>query len=152
MCPPLIAVLRSPLVPLLCSLCNSGLHAEQLALVYLLVLYALILASLISSCTHHPALFSLCNAGLHSEQLALVDLLVLSRSAKLVGTRDSSFSLLARELRLLQYGLGRRSVQLRLGAIKKLPAKLRDPYGFDPFMALMPEKPPAATAAAAAAG
>ncbi|PSC73527.1 alternative oxidase [Micractinium conductrix] len=91
-------------------------------------------------------------AGLHSEQLALVDLLVLSRSAKLVGTRDSSFSLLARELRLLQYGLGRRSVQLRLGAIKKLPAKLRDPYGFDPFMALMPEKPPAATAAAAAAG
>ncbi|KAL4439928.1 hypothetical protein ABPG75_002929 [Micractinium tetrahymenae] len=41
-------------------------------------------------------------AGLHSEQLALIDLLVLSRAQKMVGTKRSAFSYMARELRLLR--------------------------------------------------
>ncbi|GBF93697.1 hypothetical protein Rsub_06800 [Raphidocelis subcapitata] len=43
-------------------------------------------------------------AGLHSEQLALVDLLVLTRSARLVGHKASTFSYFARDLRALRGG------------------------------------------------
>ncbi|GBF97806.1 hypothetical protein Rsub_11332 [Raphidocelis subcapitata] len=43
-------------------------------------------------------------AGLHSEQLALVDLLVLTRSARFVGHKASTFSYFARDLRALRGG------------------------------------------------
>ncbi|KAL4427810.1 hypothetical protein ABPG75_001899 [Micractinium tetrahymenae] len=41
-------------------------------------------------------------ASLHSEQRALLDLLVLARAQRFVGTERSSFSWLAREMRLLR--------------------------------------------------
>jgi hypothetical protein len=61
-------------------------------------------------------------AGLNSEQVALVDLLVLARAARFVGHRASTFSFVAKDLRVI-----RSRADGSLGQLVDWPKNMVDP-------------------------